>query len=181
MVIRCHSWSLVCTFGHDRLQCIQTRWPWCFKHSHWFSISEYWTLYILPREWTLPLQNWSKIQKRAFQIIFHIHSYNDALSLSRLVLSPEVNPDSSPTVQSPVYVYTGHRTLVGNRFPRPTYIHLSYDCDLWKYQKCLVFLLHLALFRLVGLSKRKIIEPSLTAFTGFPFALVFTCTFSECV
>ena len=31
---------------------------------------------------------------------------------------------------------------------------------------------HLALFRLVGLSKRKIIEPSLTAFTGFPFALV---------
>ena len=34
---------------------------------------------------------------------------------------------------------------------------------------------HLALFRLVGLSKRKIIEPSLTAFTGFPFALVFTC------
>ena len=34
---------------------------------------------------------------------------------------------------------------------------------------------HLALFRLVGLSKRKIIEPSLTAFTGFSFALVFTC------
>ena len=32
-----------------------------------------------------------------------------------------------------------------------------------------------------GLSKRKIIEPSLPAFTGFPFALVFTCTFSECV
>ena len=31
---------------------------------------------------------------------------------------------------------------------------------------------HLALFRLVGLSKRNIIEPSLTAFTGFPFAHV---------
>ena len=45
----------------------------------------------------------------------------------------------------------------------------------------LVFRLHLALFRLVGLSKRKIIGPSLTAFTGFPFALVFTWTFSECV
>ena len=44
----------------------------------------------------------------------------------------------------------------------------------------LVFRLHLALFRLVGLSKRKIIEPSLTALTGFPFALVFTWTFSEC-
>ena len=29
------------------------------------------------------------------------------------------------------------------------------------------------------LSKRKIIEPSLTAFTGCPFALVFICTFSE--
>ena len=51
--------------------------------------------------------------------------------------------------------------------------NLSYDCDLWKH---LVFLLHLALFRLVGLSKRKIIEPSLTAFIGFPFALVFTFT-----
>ena len=50
-----------------------------------------------------------------------------------------------------------------------------------RHQKRLVFLLQLALFRLVGLSKRKIIEPSLTAFTGFPFALVFTCTFSECV
>ena len=34
---------------------------------------------------------------------------------------------------------------------------------------------HLALFRLVGLSKRKIIEPSLATFTGFPFALLFTC------
>ena len=55
-----------------------------------------------------------------------------------------------------------------------TYLYLSYD-------KRLVFLLHLALFRLVGLSKRKIIEPSPTAFTGFPFALVFTCTFTECV
>ena len=41
-------------------------------------------------------------------------------------------------------------------------------------QKRLVFLLHLALFRLVGLSKRKIIEPSLTVFTGLPFALVLT-------
>ena len=50
--------------------------------------------------------------------------------------------------------------------------NLSYDCDLWKH---LVFRLLLALFRLVGLSKRRIIEPSLTAFTGFPFALVFIC------
>ena len=50
-----------------------------------------------------------------------------------------------------------------------------------RHQKRLVFLLRLALFRLVGLSKRKIIEPSLTTFTGFPFALVFICTFSECV
>ena len=41
-----------------------------------------------------------------------------------------------------------------------------------RHQKRLIFLLHLALFWLVGLSKRKIIEPSLTAFTGFPFALV---------
>ena len=30
-------------------------------------------------------------------------------------------------------------------------------------------------------SKRKMIEPSLTTFIGFPFALVFTCTFTECV
>ena len=37
-----------------------------------------------------------------------------------------------------------------------------------RHQKRLVFLLHLALFRLVGLSKRKIIKPPLTAFTGFP-------------
>ena len=41
--------------------------------------------------------------------------------------------------------------------------------DLWKHQKRLVFLLHLELFRFVGLSKRKIIEPSLTAFTEFVF------------
>ena len=40
---------------------------------------------------------------------------------------------------------------------------------------------HLALFRLVGLSKQKIIEPSLTDFTGSPFAIVFTCTFLECI
>ena len=44
------------------------------------------------------------------------------------------------------------------------YLYLSYDCDLWKYQKRLVFLLHLALFWLVGLSKRKIVEPSLNCF-----------------
>ena len=30
-------------------------------------------------------------------------------------------------------------------------------------------------------SKRKMIEPSLTAFIAFPFALVFTYTFTECV
>ena len=45
----------------------------------------------------------------------------------------------------------------------------------------MVFQLLLAFFRLVVLSKRRIIEPSLTAFIGFPFALVFTCTFTECV
>ena len=38
-----------------------------------------------------------------------------------------------------------------------------------RHQKRLVYLLHLALFRLVGLSKRKIIEPSFIVFTGFPF------------
>ena len=30
------------------------------------------------------------------------------------VQSPEGNPDSSPPIQSPIYVYTGHRTPVGN-------------------------------------------------------------------
>ena len=48
--------------------------------------------------------------------------------------------------------------------------NLSYDCDIWKH---LVFRLLLALCRLVGLSKRRIIEPSFTAFIGFPFAIVF--------
>ena len=43
----------------------------------------------------------------------------------------------------------------------------------------MVFQLLLAFFRLVVLSKRWIIEPSLTAFIGCPFALVFTCTFTE--
>ena len=54
--------------------------------------------------------------------------------------------------------------------------NVSYDYDIWKHP---VFRLLLALCRLVGLSKRNIIEPSLTAFKGFPFALVFTCTFTE--
>ena len=40
-----------------------------------------------------------------------------------LIQSPEGNPDSSPPVQSPVYVYTGHRTPVGNWYPRPSYIY----------------------------------------------------------
>ena len=44
-----------------------------------------------------------------------------------------------------------------------TYLYLSCDCNLWKHQKRLVFPLHLALFRLVGLSKRKIIQPSLNS------------------
>ena len=57
--------------------------------------------------------------------------------------------------------------------PRPTY-----DYNLWKH---VVFRLLLALFWLVGLSKRRIIEPSLTAFTGFPSALLFTCMFMECI
>ena len=39
----------------------------------------------------------------------------------------------------------------------------------------------MALFRLAGLSKRRIIEPSVTAFMGLPFALVFTYTLTECV
>ena len=39
-----------------------------------------------------------------------------------------------------------------------TYLYLSYGCDLGKHQNSLVFLLHLALFRLVGLSERNIIE-----------------------
>ena len=34
-----------------------------------------------------------------------------------------MNPDSSPPLQNPVHVYTGHRTLVGNWYPRPTYIY----------------------------------------------------------
>ena len=33
----------------------------------------------------------------------------------------------------------------------------------------------------VSLSKRRIIELSRTAFIGFPFALMFTCTFTECI
>ena len=37
--------------------------------------------------------------------------------------SPEGNPDSSPPVQSPVYVCTHHRTPVGNWYLRPTYIY----------------------------------------------------------
>ena len=78
------------------------------------------------------------------------------------VQSPEGNPDSIPPVQSPVHVYTGHRTPVGNWNPRP-----SYDS-----KHPMTASSHLTLFRLVGLSKRKIIEPYLTAFTGFPFALV---------
>ena len=65
------------------------------------------------------------------------------------------------------------KTNVGNWYPRPTYIYPM--IAIFENTK------HLALFRLVALSKRKIIEPSLTDFTGFPFALVFTCTFSECV
>ena len=44
-----------------------------------------------------------------------------------LVQSPEGNPDSSPPVQSPVHIYTGHRTPVGNWYPKPTYIYLSCD------------------------------------------------------
>ena len=35
--------------------------------------------------------------------------------------------------------------------------------------------------RLVGLLKWKITEPSFTAFIGFPFSFVFTCTFTEWV
>ena len=31
------------------------------------------------------------------------------------------------------------------------------------------------------ISKRRMIEPSLAAFIGLPFAFVFTCTFTECV
>ena len=38
------------------------------------------------------------------------------------------------------------------------------------YQHCSIFQLLLVLCRLVGLSERRIIEPSLTAFIGFPFA-----------
>ena len=74
-----------------------------------------------------------------------------------LAQSPKGNPDSSPPVQSPVNVYTSHSPIF-----------------ILRLQKRLVFLLYLALFWLVGLLKRKIIEPSLAAFTGFPFALVFT-------
>ena len=37
--------------------------------------------------------------------------------------SPELNPDSSPLVQSLVHAWTGHRTPVGNWYPRPTYIY----------------------------------------------------------
>ena len=48
--------------------------------------------------------------------------------------------------------------------------NLSCDCDLWRH---LVFRLLLALFRLAGLSKQKIIEPSLSAFIGLPFARVY--------
>ena len=39
-----------------------------------------------------------------------------------LVQSPEGNPNSCPSVQSPVHVYTGHKTPVGNWFPKPSYI-----------------------------------------------------------
>ena len=38
--------------------------------------------------------------------------YSELESISKS--SPEDNPDSSPPIQSPVYVYTGHRTPVGN-------------------------------------------------------------------
>ena len=91
-----------------------------------------------------------------------------------LVQSPEDNPDSSPPVQSPVmFTKVIERPWEIDTRDLPIFI-------LW-HQKRLVFLLNLALFRLVGLSKQKIIESSLTAFTGCPFALVFTCTSSECV
>ena len=63
------------------------------------------------------------------------------------------NPDSSPETS---HVYTSHSPII-----------------ILGLQKRLIFLLYLALFRLLSLSKRKIIEPSLTTFTGFPFALVF--------
>ena len=53
--------------------------------------------------------------------------------------------------------------------------NLSYDCDLWIH---LVFRLLLVLFRLVDLSVEAKDD---TAFIGFPFALVFTWTFTECV
>ena len=47
-------------------------------------------------------------------------------------------------------------------------VRICDDCDFWEH---LVFRLLLALFRLVGLSKRRIIEPSLTVFRGFSFVL----------
>ena len=90
------------------------------------------------------------------------------------VQSPEGNPNSSPPVQSP-FMFTQVTERLWEIHSRDLPIFIL------RHEKRLVFLLHLALFLLVGLSKRKIIEPSLTAFTGFPFVLVFTCTFSECV
>ena len=79
----------------------------------------------------------STLTPRCIDALFGIR-----IPFQSLAQSPKGNPDSSPESS---HVYTSHSPIL---------------------QKRLVFLLHLALFRLLGLSKRKIIEPSLTAFTG---------------
>ena len=94
----------------------------------------------------------STVTPRCIDTLFRVR-----IPFQSLAQSLKSNPDSSPPFQSPVHVYTSHSPIF-----------------ILRLQKRPVFLLHLALFRLVGPSaKRKIIEPSLTAFTGSPFALVF--------
>ena len=128
----------------------------------------------------------STLTPRCIDALFRVRIPFQSL-VQRAIQIPVRNPDSSSqsrfqsAIQIPV-----RQSRVQSMFTQVTERPWEIDTRdlpifILRHQKRLVFVLHLALFRLVGLSKRKITEPSLTAFTGFPFAFVFRCTFSECV